>query len=141
MGRRPQRTGLPGNPARRGAAQAGRALDRIYAQVPDAGCQRRCTDSCHSLAMEPVEQARIHAETGVALPLAHAGSACPALSPEGLCTIRSKRPLVCRLFGSVNHPLMRCPYGCAPAGGLLPDATARRLLAQARRVGLTAGGE
>lgn len=38
------------------------------------------------------------------------------------------RPLVCRLFGAVDHPNMKCPKGYGPAK-LLPAAKEREILA------------
>lgn len=40
---------------------------------------------------------------------------CQFLMPViGTCRVYARRPLICRLWGMVNHPLMRCPHGCVP---------------------------
>jgi hypothetical protein len=91
-------------------------------------------ESCHSCVAAPAERGRVRAATGVRLPPVHAGSPCAALGADGRCAVYAHRPLVCRLFGAVDHPLMRCPFGCRPAGGLLPAAEGRRLLRLLGRV-------
>jgi hypothetical protein len=100
-------------------------LDDLYAQVPDVGCKGLCVNSCGSVAMSPEEQRRI-AERGVHLPLLAAFvDHCPALR-NGRCSVYEVRPMVCRLWGAVEG--MKCPYGCQPEGGYLPDAEGHRLL-------------
>jgi len=106
-----------------GAAE--RELKGLYDQVPDVGCKGLCAESCGSVAMAPVEQRRI-AGYGVRLPLMAAFTdSCPALV-AGRCSVYEVRPMVCRLWGAVEG--MPCPYGCAPAGGLLADVDGQRLL-------------
>jgi Fe-S-cluster containining protein len=40
---------------------------------------------------------------------------CQFLMPViGTCSIYSLRPMVCRLWGLVDHPFMRCLHGCVP---------------------------
>ena len=39
---------------------------------------------------------------------------CSALGPDGLCTQYELRPLICRLFGTMQHPFMKCEHGCKP---------------------------
>ncbi len=54
---------------------------------------------------------------------------CPFLTKDG-CGIYEIRPIVCRLFGAVDHPMMKCPEGCGPAK-LIPEHKSRRLIARA----------
>jgi uncharacterized protein len=54
---------------------------------------------------------------------------CPFLGADG-CSIYEDRPIVCRLFGSVDHPHMKCPMGCAPKR-LLTDAQSRQMIKEA----------
>ena len=108
------------------------ALEQVYAQVPTTNCQGLCADSCCSFAMTVGEQRNIRAQTGVQLPLAHAGSFCPALTMLKRCGVYDVRPLICRIFGAVAS--MRCGYGCEPDGGFLSDHDAMRLLAQVAEI-------
>jgi Fe-S-cluster containining protein len=39
---------------------------------------------------------------------------CPLLTNHGRCSQYDLRPLMCRLWGVVNDPLMICPFGCEP---------------------------
>jgi uncharacterized protein len=50
---------------------------------------------------------------------------CP-FSRNG-CEVYETRPMVCRLFGAVDNPRMKCPHGCG-AKKLLTDAEAAVLL-------------
>jgi Fe-S-cluster containining protein len=45
----------------------------------------------------------------------------------GRCSIYSMRPAICRLFGAVDHPMLRCPHGCRPEK-YLTDAESRAIL-------------
>lgn len=40
---------------------------------------------------------------------------CQFLRPIfGTCRVYALRPLICRLWGLVDHPAMRCRFGCIP---------------------------
>jgi Fe-S-cluster containining protein len=40
---------------------------------------------------------------------------CQFLMPiVGTCRVYKLRPLICRIWGTVDHPLMRCTHGCVP---------------------------
>jgi Fe-S-cluster containining protein len=40
---------------------------------------------------------------------------CVFLEPTfAKCKAYDIRPLVCRLWGCIDHPMMRCPFGCVP---------------------------
>lgn len=45
---------------------------------------------------------------------------CP-YAVNGRCEIYEQRPLICRLFGAVDAPLMTCPHGCGPVGKLTDE--------------------
>ena len=32
------------------------------------------------------------------------------------CKVYAVRPMICRLFGAVDHPKLTCPHGCRPEG-------------------------
>ena len=38
---------------------------------------------------------------------------CPMLK-HGRCSVHDIRPTICRLFGLMDDPRMRCPFGCVP---------------------------
>jgi Fe-S-cluster containining protein len=50
---------------------------------------------------------------------------CPMLDSNKRCKIYDKRPLICRLFGAVEH--MKCPFGCIPSR-YLTDAEANEII-------------
>jgi len=46
---------------------------------------------------------------------------CRFLVPTlGSCRIYNLRPMICRLWGTVNHPYMRCRFGCVPERWVTP---------------------
>ena len=57
--------------------------------------------------MSRFEAERIPATAVTSLPVV-----CPSLR-GGACQIYPDRPLLCRAWGQVDDPLMRCPHGCA----------------------------
>lgn len=105
-------------------------LDAVYAQVPDVGCKGLCVTACGSMGQTAAEQKRI-ADRGRLLPLVGhwPDGHCPALANDR-CSVYEVRPTVCRLWGAVDAPGMRCPHGCVPAEGvaLLTHEQGRRLL-------------
>jgi hypothetical protein len=84
-------------------------LAALYAQVPTVACQGHCVDSCGPLGMASLEYHRLRR----ASPRRLVGKtvACPLLK-QGQCTVYKVRPLICRLWGSVES--MPCPWGCRP---------------------------
>ena len=99
----------------------------LWAEIPDAQCKGLCVEACGPIGMTRLEAAilldtgRLNPELlypyGSGLMLAAPGLVCPMLSDDGRCTVYAVRPAICRGFGAVDHPLMRCPHGCQPAGG------------------------
>ena len=95
-------------------------LDAVYAELPTIACKGLCQESCG-----PIVQAR-SLTTQELLRMQDAGGerrgkqrrrplTCPYLTAEdetGRCSIYEERPAVCRLWGIVDSPLMRCPHGC-----------------------------
>lgn len=116
-------------------------LAALYAQVPDVGCRGLCQESCGPIGMSPREQARIR-EAGYRIPTAQraleqlldGGYSCPALE-DGKCAVYETpgRPMLCRLWGAVDNPLMLCEYGCRPEEGLLSAEEGHRLLTESLR--------
>lgn len=130
-------------PRRRSAVDTD--LDQLYAQVPALVCRGLCQSSCGPIEMSARERQRLR-QHGVTVPPRQqaldlraaggadgAGYACPALSEDGACRVHELRPMVCRLWGAVRS--LPCPHGCAPEGGLLPDADGMDLLAASLQAG------
>jgi len=116
------------------------SLERIYRAVPSINCRGLCTDSCGPIDMSDEERRRIAAR-GVTIPtlaellptlLDDHPPDCPALV-AGRCTVYEDRPLICRLWGTVES--MPCPHGCQPTPGLLVDAGAHTLIQRSLTVG------
>lgn len=100
------------------------AMAKLYDELPKMECKGKCQDCCGPIgeattkweAMTIVD-ASVHGgddaieamQTTVSHPCA-----CPLLK-MGRCSIYHIRPLICRLWGVVDDPLMRCPFGCAPS--------------------------
>lgn len=92
------------------------ALDRIYASLPRIECQRKCGESCGPVFMSRIEWQRIIARVGrVVTPTPEQAESltCPLLTGND-CSVYDLRPVICRLWGLVDSPLMRCPWGCVP---------------------------
>ncbi len=112
-------------------------IQDLWAEVVDVGCKGLCEDSCGPIGASPVEL-RMLAWRGVvpgdpmeALEAYLDGGpveSCPALV-DGRCSVYEIRPLVCRLWGSVEE--MPCPHGCVPAGGHMPWGAGGDLLRRA----------
>jgi Fe-S-cluster containining protein len=117
-------------------------LQALYDTLPTANCQKKCQRYCGPILMTGFEASRLRDKRGI-LNIIPAGEAanridlpaskvveethvgvvndeagnmhCPFLEPVlGNCMAYHMRPLVCRLWGVVDHPLMRCPFGCTP---------------------------
>jgi hypothetical protein len=87
--------------------------------------------------MSPLERQIIRDETGQEIPLGivfseNVVSACTALSRTHRCKIYAVRPLICRIWGLTEK--LRCPYGCVPVGGLIPDVEMYVLLNAADQI-------
>lgn len=110
------------------------SLDRIYAQVPEAGCRGLCVGACGVVVpIEGAEARRVRAaqaRAGVAAGWDEETLTCNALTPDGRCAIYDDRPLVCRVYGVVEG--MLCEHGCQEVP-LLSRRRAHQLYAAAAR--------
>lgn len=108
-----------------------RELEELYARLPKLDCKGLCQESCGGIGMSRLEQQRIR---GRGLPLPTLTSfPCPLLDFAGRCGAYEIRPMICRLFGLVER--MKCPHGCVPEGGFLPNETGGWLLRESQRIG------
>jgi Fe-S-cluster containining protein len=118
--------------------EAVQQLEALYAQVPSVACQGYCAEACGPLGMSHLEWIRVKRAT----PLRAAEGkhmACPLLK-RGRCTVYPVRPLICRLWGSVEN--MPCPWQCRPERYLtMAEADALMAAAEALSQDLYPGQE
>jgi Fe-S-cluster containining protein len=93
-------------------------VDAIYANLPKIECRGLCSNSCTAVPMSSFEWLRILARSGK-VPTVRVRDAagvgfCPLLTDDRRCGVYDVRPLICRLWGVVDDPQMRCPHGCVP---------------------------
>lgn len=91
-------------------------LEAIYAQVPDIpDCKGECYRSCGPIAqlgiMTPFEYSQLRDAPRLEQV---SPTDCELLDADKRCSVYGLRPLICRLWGTVDTPRMRCPYGCTP---------------------------
>jgi len=97
-------------------------LQEFYNQIPSMVCKPGCSDCCGPVPFCKDEWDAV-ADKRPATSLN-----CPYICKTG-CAIYPNRPFMCRLFGTLSDPKMRCPHGYAPAQ-LIPEGKARLLLAE-----------
>ncbi len=111
------------------------ALQALYDRIPAIpDCTGQCWTSCGPIDMSDRERQRIRQAGYQITPMdqarARAGTYwCEALTGGKRCAVYELRPLICRLWGVTES--LRCPYGCIPEGGWLPDAEGYELIAVA----------
>jgi Fe-S-cluster containining protein len=118
--------------------ETGEKLQAIYAELPKIDCKRKCQGACGPLLIPRVENVQIE-KAGAIFDLSSIkdvelsekwawmdrtklvatrpipGSLdCSMLYPSGKCRVYAIRPLVCRVWGMIDEPEMRCPFGCVP---------------------------
>lgn len=83
-------------------------IEKLYKKIPKIECQKKCEQSCGIIPLTNVELKVIEARVGkIKCETVH----CPLLKDDR-CSIHDIRPLICRLWGVVDHDGMRCPHGC-----------------------------
>jgi Fe-S-cluster containining protein len=118
------------------------ALEALYAMLPKIECQRKCQDYCGPIMMTRLEAKRLPELICDKVPLKfgvgfHTRTPsktliCPLLK-EGACSVYSRRPAICRLWGLTDE--LRCPFGCEP-DERWDDVRAKAWLDAVRRIGL-----
>jgi len=93
-------------------------IKRLRKQIPTFECIPGCTDCCGPVHAAPWEESQIEKHTGKAAKLNRLPSPglclrCP-YSLNGNCEIYDDRPIICRLFGTIDEPEMLCPHGRRP---------------------------
>jgi Fe-S-cluster containining protein len=117
---------------------AAEQLQAIYAELPKMECKRKCQESCGPLLIPRIEYVQIE-KTGAVFNLSSIDAVqldrrwqwmpkkklvatapmpgtlnCSMLYPSGKCRVYEHRPFVCRTWGMIDDPNMRCPFGCKP---------------------------
>lgn len=111
-------------------------LEALYAEIPAIACQRKCRECCGPViqagSITPLEHSRI-ADVPPSPVNSKDFMACSMLDgATGLCRVYDRRPLICRLWGTVEN--MICPFGCRPER-YLTDAEARDLIRRVEQIG------
>ena len=75
-------------------------------QIPSFECVPGCHDCCGPVTTSPEEMSRLPRKTRVEQDAAMDELNCVHLGPNG-CTVYDERPLICRLFGTTEHPAKR----------------------------------
>lgn len=102
-------------------------LKEIYQKFEGFQCLGKCKDSCGPVVISTEEEAIIG-------PMEWDDSlTCNHLSTLGTCSIYENRPFLCRAFGAIDTPLLKCPFGCKP---ILTAAEGRELTAKHFRGGV-----
>jgi hypothetical protein len=89
-------------------------LQEIYNQIPTSKCPDNCGKCCGPVYPSKAEIRNIEQwcrQHGIEFKNqfgVESGVDCPYLK-ENSCSIYPVRPFMCRTFGVVEHPLLRCP--------------------------------
>lgn len=84
-------------------------LDALYARIPDFKCLEGCSQCCGAaVPMLEIESERFKHKRRTTN-FHH----CPHLK-KGKCDEYDKRPMICRMFGTSEHPHLRCPINKSP---------------------------
>lgn len=104
-------------------------LKELYDLLPEIDCKGDCWTYCGAVPTGEVEEEHIKDELSEkSIPIPGGDMYCNQLDREtGRCTIHPRRPLLCRLFGLVKNPKMKCPHGCEPEYWV-PESVARKLI-------------
>ncbi len=96
-------------------------IRKLYERIPSFQCVPGCTDCCGPVPWAKSEWAQVKDKRK-----AKSINCCPYASSAG-CDCYEYRPLICRLFGAADHPLLTCPHGCGPKEKLT-DSEAREMI-------------
>ena len=96
----------------------------LYNIIPDFECKKGCTDCCGPVPFTAWEWGRIKDKRKAN------GITCP-YAVDGQCDIYEKRPLMCRLYGTVEN--LRCTEGFRPVG-LLSKEQAHEILVEYQKL-------
>lgn len=115
---------------------------QLYDKIPSFKCKPGCNDCCgpipisfHEAAQIPDGGAKIEAHYEQILKAKDLSSACMTCPHSTIlgCAIYETRPLMCRLFGTVDDEKLHCPHGCRPEK-MLTAAEGRIITAAYRKL-------
>lgn len=91
--------------------KAEQKLKQLWERIPAFKCVEGCTACCGPVPWSEFERSKLlnpkpHSDTCLICPYANDG--------QPGCSVRDERPILCRLFGVVDHPLMTCTKGGIP---------------------------
>lgn len=107
-------------------------LQKLYDQIPSFKCIKNCTDCCGPIFMTGLERCLITEHESFS-----GATSCPWRG-KGFCRIYDKRPMICRLYGTVNEKRLLCSHGKCSAF-LMREQTAYQLLLEALDISIAAG--
>lgn len=107
-------------------------VQAIWDKVPSIQCKGLCHDFCGPVLMSAAELRILEKASGKLF--RPSGMACPLLQ-EGRCSAYEARPLICRIWGTVEK--MKCPYGCVPDRWLTDEEGTALLMEMAQAGGQT----
>ena len=114
---------------KRRIAKAIKKMAHLYQELPTVHCKGLCTESCGPIPLTALERIIMPQESPEPV-----GMRCSFLSAEGRCLARVTRPLICRLYGAVDHPVMKCQHGCEIDPKPLTDDEAQEKIRQIRSI-------
>ena len=85
-------------------------IQKQYERLPSFVCKADCNECCGPVPFTEAEWALLTLEEQ-AKPLV--STKCQFATATG-CSIYERRPLLCRLFGTVDDERTRCWHGCRP---------------------------
>lgn len=80
--------------------------------IPAFQCKPGCHDCCGPVPASSWERTQLPTVPDDVRQAQRTHLNCPHLGPQG-CTVYDRRPLLCRMFGTVES--MPCPHGRRPA--------------------------
>lgn len=107
-------------------------LHKLYAEIPTFTCIKDCMDCCGPIFMTQMERYLITER-----PKYESVTNCPWRG-KGRCRIYDKRPLICRLFGTINNKKLLCSFRKGPSL-LLHESHAQQLIYKAFEISNKAG--
>ena len=97
------------NPTSRSTRDRHRAL---YREIPAMRCIEGCHRCCGAAPVSPWEAQRLGLAEGAVLTPTHPGTTVCAFLIDGKCSVYTRRPFACRLYGTT--PAVPCEAGAAP---------------------------
>ena len=91
-------------------------IKELYKLIPKMVCKEGCSDCCGPI---PYSRSEL---TSMGSPPVFGDDFTCQFHKNGKCEVYDKRPLMCRLFGVVDTPILKCPHGRKPNFQLSEEA-------------------